>query len=576
MTKEPDVGDLLLGRYRVVRRLARGGQGTVFLARTEGAAGFIKPVVVKCMLPHLVGSEEHARLVVREAHLLAALRHPGIVNVLDFAEEEGAYTTVLDYVHGYNLGKWLRYSKECGEAFPVSQAVSVLALTLDALEYAHGHRGVSGEDLSIVHRDVSPANIIVDVDGRVKLADFGIARSTLDRTETGDRRIKGNFPYVAPELLGGDPPSPVSDVYAAGVVLYEALSGNNPFRCKQLRSIVIRAINHVPPRLDELREDVSAALADVVAKAMDKDPEHRHASAGAFAAALRSARREDESAAARGLAARASEDFRCPDFSVAMGLPALDELEHAWNRDASELAAATDGEGAEDLFEDETVSATPVSALPPSALSPSAPLPSARPTVGSKRSGVRRSLLGAASVLLVATSVTLGLSLAPEPTPAVAPVVVVSAYHAPPTPELEEVEEEPPLDSRLDSPSERAGVDESEPQASTDPEHPAERSSPARTPRRRGRAARLTGAFARRQGRVTACFRQHPEPQGGSAIVIQFRVGTAGSVASATVEPANVAATALGSCLVAVARSTDFPPQPEEVSFHIPVTVRRQ
>src|ERR1041385_1794729 len=144
-------GTMILGRYRIVRPLARGGMGIVFLARTEGAAGFARPVVIKRVVPDLAGDETAAQSFAREARILSNLQHPNIVNVIDFDEEDGAYVMVLEYVHGYNVGQWHRYMLDAGRKLPVDHAIYIVTQVLDALEYAHTFARADGTPMQIVH-----------------------------------------------------------------------------------------------------------------------------------------------------------------------------------------------------------------------------------------------------------------------------------------------------------------------------------------------------------------------------------------------------------------------------------------
>src|SRR5262245_24696603 len=211
-------GTLVLGRYRVVSPLARGGMGIVFLARTEGAAGFSRPVVIKRVVPDLAGDEAAAQSFAREARILSNLQHPNIVNVIDFDEEDGAYVMVLEYVHGYNVGQWQRYLLDTGRKMPIDYAIYITTRVLDALHYAHTFTRADGTPMQIVHRDVSPGNILLDTQGNVKLLDFGIARANEGgEYKTRDGYFKGKLTYAAPEIYEGTAASPQSDVYSAGV-----------------------------------------------------------------------------------------------------------------------------------------------------------------------------------------------------------------------------------------------------------------------------------------------------------------------------------------------------------------------
>src|SRR6185369_930472 len=265
-------GRVVLGRYRIVAPLARGGMGIIYLGRLEGAAGFAKPVVIKTVIPDAKDTRA-AQLFVREARILSNLEHPSIVGVLDFGEVDGEYIMVLEYVHGFHLGFWARYVREARGEMPVTQAVEVMLPVLDALEFAHRLARADGTPLDIVHRDVSPANILIDQSGHVKLHDFGIARMADDEFKTQDGTFRGTLSFTAPETLQGIAASARSDLYACGVILYQLLTGSNPFRGEQPSETLHRVVTFVPPRLGTLRKDVPPAIDDAIAKAMEKDPD---------------------------------------------------------------------------------------------------------------------------------------------------------------------------------------------------------------------------------------------------------------------------------------------------------------
>ena len=328
----------MLGRYRIVARLAQGGMGVVYLARAEGAAGFAKAVVVKRVLADHTGDARMARLFVREAKILSNMQHPNIVGVIDFGEEDGAHILVLEYVRAYQLGLWLAYRQELfqagkGERLPIEGVVHIMIKVLDALEYTHGLTLPDGSPLEIVHADISPANILVDTDGQVKLVDFGIARMKGEKTQTTDSKsIRGKFSYLPIEALDGSPPTPMTDVYACGVTLYELLAGENPFTGTDETRTLARVISHEPPPLSQVRPGVSPELEAIVARAMSKDRAKRFASAKDFARELRRVQKVPEDEAARALSTMAKSDYAA--IPVRAGA-SLSELEEAWRNPSS-------------------------------------------------------------------------------------------------------------------------------------------------------------------------------------------------------------------------------------------------
>ena len=281
MSSDDMLGRMVLGRYRIVRALARGGMGMIYLGRVEGAAGFAKPVVVKTVIPHLSADSHMGAMLIREARILSNLQHPNIVAVLDFGQVGDAYVMVLEYVHGYHLGQWVRYLSAKERRLDVDHAVHIATHVLDALHYAHRIKRPDGIGLGIVHRDVSPANILIDIQGQVKLHDFGIARMHEESAEykTQEGTFKGTLPFAAPETIQGVPASPSSDVYSCGVVLYQMLAGKNPFKGAQANETLHRVLTLNAPPLSAVREDVPPEIDEAVAKALAKTPEERFASA---------------------------------------------------------------------------------------------------------------------------------------------------------------------------------------------------------------------------------------------------------------------------------------------------------
>ena len=164
-SQHPLDNKLLLGRYRVMRLLGEGGMGTVHLARVEGAEGFMRPVVVKRMKRDIRSSDEGNRLFVREAKILSKLQHPGIVGIIDFGIEDGAHIMVLEYVHGYTLSPWLEYRRKRALPLPIDVCLYVVRRILDALHYAHHFDTEEGREIEIVHRDVSPDNVLLSNKG---------------------------------------------------------------------------------------------------------------------------------------------------------------------------------------------------------------------------------------------------------------------------------------------------------------------------------------------------------------------------------------------------------------------------
>src|SRR5258708_33629810 len=182
---------------------------------------------------------------------------------------------VLEYVHGFHIGAWSRFVNHTRGMMPIAHAVEVMLPVLDALAFAHTLTRPDGTPHGIVHRDISPANILIDHQGHVKLHDFGIARMADDEFKTQDGTFRGTLSYTAPETLQGIPASPSSDLYGCGVVLYQLISGMNPFKGNTPSETLHRVLQHVPPSLRSVREEVSEKLDRVVSPAIAKHPPHR-------------------------------------------------------------------------------------------------------------------------------------------------------------------------------------------------------------------------------------------------------------------------------------------------------------
>ena len=567
LAADPFVGRKVLGRYRVVRSIGRGGMGLIYLARLEGAANFIKPVVVKRAAPDLLAKEPSLLQVMgREARIMSHLHHPSIVSVVDFAEEDGAYLLVLDYVHGYHLGQWHRYVRGAGRAFPADVAIHIVCLVLDALHYAHTICGPDGIALGIVHRDVSPGNVLLDVDGHVKLADFGIARMHSDQTETTDQPglIKGKFAYMAPELLSRASPNPVTDVYAAAVVLHELLSGRNELRATgSIEATIARVVHHTPSRIATNRADVPKGLDDILVRALAKSPDDRFRDAAELAAALRRVLGVPDDELDRRLAAAIAADFRGSEIARTLDVTDLATLDRAWRGDLNEATdfeavvavAQSRADAALDRAEAETVIAPAV------------------PTVAGVHGAARpsRAMLyggGAAALVVLGGAGLLLARPGPAPTGSSAVVVVngqvsgVDGLIIDAGPAAVAPDPVAPVVAAAAAPS-------SAPSASA--VH-----APGGPPHAADGAEGLTRAFSRQQPQVASCFAAHASDITGSPeIAIRFGVDTAGHVTAAQVLPSAVASTPLGACLATVAQATKFSPQTHDVSFRIPIVARR-
>jgi serine/threonine protein kinase/ABC-type glycerol-3-phosphate transport system substrate-binding protein len=280
------VEGIRLGKYALLERIAVGGMAEVFRAAIYGAEGFAKELIIKRILPDISEDQSFVRMFIDEARLASQLDHPNIVQVFDFDCADGVYFIAMEYVRGRDLGYVLKRAGEGGAKLPEAAALYVFAQLLEALRYAHEKTDAEGRPLEIVHRDVSPQNILLSFEGEVKLADFGIAKAAgSSRTATGS--LKGKYRYMAPEYVLKQKVDQRSDIYAAGAVLYELATNQRPFRDGNDMSLLtdIAAGNFKRPR--DVDGSIPPAISSLIETAMALDPKDRFPSARAFLESLK-------------------------------------------------------------------------------------------------------------------------------------------------------------------------------------------------------------------------------------------------------------------------------------------------
>ncbi|CAN5879763.1 hypothetical protein BH11MYX2_BH11MYX2_28640 [soil metagenome] len=276
-----------LGKYEILALLALGGTAEIYLARIGGAAGFEKYVVVKCLHDHLADDPEFVKMFLDEARLAAHLDHSNIVQTMELGEHENRYYMVMEFLAGLSLAMVVRRAGDrlSGGSMPAPLSLNILAQACAGLHYAH-ERAINGKALSIVHRDISPQNLVVSFEGVVKVVDFGIAKAELRQTQTRAGTIKGKFAYMSPEQCVANNVDRRTDVFALGVILWELLTGkrlfkrNSPYETYQA---VIDCNVEIPSKHNH---DLDPAVDAIVMKALAKQKEHRYPTAEAFGDAL--------------------------------------------------------------------------------------------------------------------------------------------------------------------------------------------------------------------------------------------------------------------------------------------------
>jgi serine/threonine-protein kinase len=266
-----------VGKYQLVSKLAKGGMAEVFLAKVAGPRGFEKTLVLKRILPHLAEDPQFVEMFFTEARVAARLNHPHIVQIFDFGEAEGAYYLAMEYIDGPDLRTLLARATQAGVQLPPAFCAKLISAACEALAFAHDFvEPDSGQHLELIHRDISPDNLLLSRQGALKVVDFGIAKATTQSHKTKTGTIKGKLAYMPVEQLQGQVLDRRADVYALGVVLYELLTGKYPFEATTDVGIMQAVL--FEPRVPAVsrRPDLPQALGDILDKALAKEREQRY------------------------------------------------------------------------------------------------------------------------------------------------------------------------------------------------------------------------------------------------------------------------------------------------------------
>jgi serine/threonine-protein kinase len=271
-----------LGKYYLLALIGHGGMGEIFLAKRAGPAGFEKLLVIKRILPNLARNPEFVEMFLDEARVAARLNHPNVVQVYEVAKDGPHYYMAMEYVDGQSLSKLVRESIR-GNRFPQPEFFArILSYTLEGLHHAHTLSDHSGNHLGIVHRDVSPQNIMITYDGGVKLLDFGIAKARTRIVQTQTGAIKGKYSYMSPEQCWGRPLDARSDVFAAGIILFEVCTGRRLFKTDSDLATMKKITEEPIPEPRAINPHLPPPLEAVIRKALEKDPDRRYESAEAM------------------------------------------------------------------------------------------------------------------------------------------------------------------------------------------------------------------------------------------------------------------------------------------------------
>jgi serine/threonine protein kinase len=287
--------DDVYGPYQLIDRIAVGGMAEVFKAKRAGVAGFEKTLAVKRILPHLSDNEEFVNMFVDEAKMVSGLTHPNIVQIFDLGKIEKSYFIAMEYIHGRDLRTILKRTKEKELRLPLDLALRIASALCAALEFAHRKKDERGRAMEIVHRDVSPQNILISFEGDVKLTDFGIAKAATKASSTDRGALRGKLLYMSPEQAWAKPLDRRSDLFSLGLVLYEMITDEKPFLAGHDGSEMtilekVRRCEIAPPR--SRNPKIPESLDRLVMKALARDPDERFQDAAEMNRALERVMRE--------------------------------------------------------------------------------------------------------------------------------------------------------------------------------------------------------------------------------------------------------------------------------------------
>ncbi|MFC1654823.1 serine/threonine protein kinase, partial [Myxococcota bacterium] len=275
-----------IGKYELLKSLALGGMAEIFLARQTGMEGFEKVVVIKKILPHLGSQDRFVQMFLDEARLAARFNHPNVVQIYDLGHEADAFFIAMEYIHGMDLKSVVRRCAKLKRRIPIEHIVKIFSGVLDGLHFAHTQPDLDGKTGGVVHRDVSPHNVIVSFQGGVKLVDFGIAKARSQISTTIPGRVKGKHAYMSPEQCQGQELDGRSDIFSASTVMYELVTWTRLFKrktdletLKAINSGDIRSPRELVPELDE-------ELEAIILKGLSRQKEQRYQTAQEMQVAL--------------------------------------------------------------------------------------------------------------------------------------------------------------------------------------------------------------------------------------------------------------------------------------------------
>ena len=275
-----------IDRYEPLKTLATGGMAEIFLAKQSGLEGFEKVVVLKRILPHLASDDEFVSMFLDEARIAAKLSHPNVVQIYDLGKADNTFYIAMEYVSGRNVQHLITKQQQLGGHLPVEHVCRIIAGVCDGLYYAHARKDYDGKPLNIIHRDISPQNILVSFAGGVKVVDFGIAKASTQLAQTRAGVLKGKYAYMSPEQVRGAKIDHRSDIFAVGLVMYEMLTGMRAFERDNALKTLKAIVQEKPLNPREMNPDIPMEVVKLLSKALEKNPDRRYKTAQEMQLAL--------------------------------------------------------------------------------------------------------------------------------------------------------------------------------------------------------------------------------------------------------------------------------------------------
>jgi|GEM_PF-5457677 len=267
------------GKYTLIKKIASGGMGEVFLAKQRGPEGFEKTLVIKRILNHHTDNPEYIEMFFAEAKLAARMSHSNIVQIYEMGQINQSYYIAMEFVNGRSMRDIIDRAKTLNKRIPADFVINLMARLVAGLGYAHSMTDGEGKPMHLIHRDINPHNVLVSYDGDPKIIDFGIAKSTMSRNDTEEGTIKGKFVYMSPEQSAAEPMDKRSDIFSAGIVFYEMLTGVNPFQKPNI-VLSLDAIQRLDPDpVSKLNPDLivyQAQIEPIIKKILHKKPAERY------------------------------------------------------------------------------------------------------------------------------------------------------------------------------------------------------------------------------------------------------------------------------------------------------------